>query len=98
MACASPSLTTVEGYNEGQSSAMSSGIEERKLLSKRRHSSFHPRRPGNGEYTMDGEESLLIKVLLLHLRCSGGADSCGRSISSSLNLKEDWISLRAMEI
>jgi len=37
------------------------GAEEQKPAYRRRHSSFHPRRK-SGDYSMDGEEGLLLKV------------------------------------
>ena len=63
MVCTSPSLTVECLDEEEDTSAIASGLEERKPLSRRRHSSFHPHpRRSSSDYAMEGEEGLLIKV------------------------------------
>ncbi|KAM3089057.1 inc metabolism membrane protein [Clarireedia jacksonii] len=60
MVCASPSLT-VESYQDKTTTAKVSGREQSAPRSRRRHSSFHPRRKSSDQ-VMDGEEGLMLKV------------------------------------
>lgn len=90
MACTSPSLTTVESY-EDITSARTTGAEEHeneKPSYRRRHSSFHPRRKST---EMEGEESLLLRVcplLPIQKNKENVADEV-RWIFSSPNSSED---------
>lgn len=63
MACLSPSVTAVEGY-EDVAKATTSGTETttKPPTYRRRHSSFHPHKPSVSDALLQGEESLLIKV------------------------------------
>jgi adiponectin receptor len=62
MVCTGPALTVESSY-EDVHTATSTGKEEQKPVYRRRHSSFHPQSRRKSSITMDGDESLLLKVL-----------------------------------
>ncbi|KAI9704081.1 MAG: hypothetical protein M1836_006942 [Candelina mexicana] len=61
MACTSPSLTTIESYEEAMVGSASGSKLERggQVYQRRRHSSYHPRRRSSGEAE---EDVILFKV------------------------------------